>query len=36
MDAAVSSALKGKTMESADVGEGVEAPHPFAPAEIKE
>jgi Fe-S protein assembly chaperone HscA len=36
MDAAVSSALKGKTMQSADVGEGVEAPHPFAPAEIKE
>jgi molecular chaperone DnaK len=36
MDAAVSSALRGKTMESADVGEAVEAPHPFAPAEIKE
>jgi Fe-S protein assembly chaperone HscA len=36
MDAAVSSALKGKTMESADIGEGVEAPHPFAPAEIKD
>jgi molecular chaperone DnaK (HSP70) len=36
MDAAVSSALKGKTMETADVGEGPEAPHPFAPAEIKE
>src|SRR6201996_8931483 len=36
MDAAVSSALKGKTMQTADVGEGVDAPHPFAPAEIKE
>jgi len=36
MDAAVSSALKGKTMDTADVGEEVSAPHPFAPAEIKE
>ena len=34
MDSAVSSALKGKTMETADVGEGPSAPHPFAPAEF--
>ncbi|MGH9509142.1 MAG: Fe-S protein assembly chaperone HscA [Terriglobales bacterium] len=34
MDSAVSSVLKGKTMETADVGEGPTAPHPFAPAEI--
>ena len=34
MDSAVSSALKGKTMESADTGEGPAAPHPFAPAEF--
>ncbi len=34
MDSAVSSALKGKTMESADAGEGPAAPHPFAPAEF--
>jgi molecular chaperone DnaK len=36
MDSAVSSALKGKNMENADVGESVTAPHPFAPAEIQE
>ena len=36
MDSAVSSALKGKSMESADVGGEVNAPHPFAPAEIQE
>src|SRR5215469_6428180 len=36
MDSAVSSALKGKGMESADVGGEVNAPHPFAPAEIQE
>jgi molecular chaperone DnaK len=36
MDAAVSSALKGKTMDAADVGDEMDAPHPFAPAEIKE
>ena len=38
MDAAVSSALQGKTMESAgeNLGEGPSAPHPFAPAEINE
>jgi Fe-S protein assembly chaperone HscA len=35
MDSAVSSALKGKTMDEADVGEGPESPHPIAPAEIK-
>ena len=35
MDSAVSSALKGKTMEEADLGEGPESPHPIAPAEIK-
>src|SRR5579883_383358 len=35
MDSAVSSALKGKTFEQADVGEGPAAPHPFAPAEFK-
>ena len=35
MDSAVSTALKGKTMETADVGEGPAAPHPIAKAEIK-
>jgi len=35
MDSAVSSALKGRTMDEADVGEGPAAPHPIAPAEIK-
>src|SRR5215813_1056434 len=35
MDSAVSTALKGKTMETADVGEGPESPHPIAKAEIK-
>jgi len=36
MDAAVSSAIKGETMDSAGdkLGEGPTAPHPFAPAEI--
>jgi molecular chaperone DnaK (HSP70) len=36
MDAAVSSAIKGETMDSASdkLGEGPTAPHPFAPAEI--
>jgi molecular chaperone DnaK (HSP70) len=34
MDSAVSSVLKGKTLETADLGEGPTAPHPFAPAEI--
>jgi molecular chaperone DnaK (HSP70) len=35
MDTAVSSALKGKTFDQADMGEGPAAPHPFAPAEFK-
>ena len=35
MDSAVSTALKGKTMEEADMGEGPEAPHPMAKAEFK-
>jgi Fe-S protein assembly chaperone HscA len=35
MDSAVSSVLKGKTMEEASLGEGPKAPHPIAPAEIK-
>ncbi|HWR16780.1 MAG TPA: Fe-S protein assembly chaperone HscA [Terriglobales bacterium] len=35
MDTAVSSALKGKTFDQADVGEGPSAPHPFAPADIQ-
>ena len=34
MDSAVTSAVKGKTFEEANVGEGPTAPHPFAPAEI--
>ncbi len=34
MDSAVSSALKGKTMEETNMGEGPESPHPIAPAEI--
>ncbi len=35
MDSAVGAALKGKNMETADVGEGPEAPHPIARAEIE-
>jgi molecular chaperone DnaK len=35
MDSALSSALKGKTFDHADLGEGPSAPHPFAPAEFK-
>ena len=35
MDTAVSTALKGKTMETADVGEGPASPHPIAQAEIR-
>ncbi len=37
MDAAVSSAIGGKTMDAAgeNLGEAPTAPHPFAPAEIK-
>ena len=30
MDSAVGAVLKGKTMETADVGEGPAAPHPIA------
>ena len=35
MDSAVSTVLKGKNMDEADVGEGPEAPHPVAKAEFK-
>ncbi len=35
MDSAVASALKGKSMEQSDLGEGPSAPHPIAPAEIE-
>jgi molecular chaperone DnaK len=35
MDSAVSSALKGKTMETADVGDGPNAPHPIGKAEFE-
>jgi len=35
MDSAVTTALKGKTMEQADMGEGPEAPHPVAKAEFE-
>jgi molecular chaperone DnaK len=35
MDSAVGSALKGKSKETVNVGEGPSAPHPFAKAEIK-
>ncbi|MGA7461742.1 MAG: Hsp70 family protein, partial [Candidatus Korobacteraceae bacterium] len=35
MDSAVGAVLKGKTMETADVGEGPAAPHPIAKAEIE-
>ena len=35
MDSAVAGALKGKTLDDADLGEGPSAPHPFAPAEIR-
>src|ERR1700674_688573 len=34
MDSAVSTALKGKTMDEADMGEGPTAPHPMAKAEF--
>ena len=36
MDGAVSTALKGKRMDTADVGEGPAAPHPIAKAEIEQ
>ena len=35
MDSAVSTALKGKTMDEADLGEGPTAPHPMAKAEFE-
>jgi molecular chaperone DnaK len=35
MDSAVSTALKGKTMDEADTGEGPTAPHPMAKAEFE-
>ena len=35
MDSAVSAALKGKTMDQADLGEGPAAPHPVAKAEFE-
>src|ERR1700758_128307 len=35
MDSAVATALKGKTMEQADLGEGPAAPHPVAKAEFE-
>ncbi len=35
MDSAVSTALKGKTMDQADLGEGPDAPHPMAPPEFQ-
>jgi molecular chaperone DnaK len=35
MDSAVATALKGKTMNDTDLGEGPEAPHPVAKAEFK-
>jgi molecular chaperone DnaK len=35
MDSAVSTALKGKTMDDADLGEGLDAPHPVAKAEFE-
>jgi len=36
MDSALSTALKGKRMDTADVGEGPAAPHPIAKAEIEQ
>jgi hypothetical protein len=35
MDSAVSSALKGKSMDETDLEEGPTAPHPMAKAEFK-
>ena len=35
MDSAVSTALKGKTMDQADMGDGPDAPHPVAKAEFE-
>ena len=35
MDSAVATALKGKTMDQADLGEGPDAPHPMAKADFE-
>jgi hypothetical protein len=35
MDTAVGAALKGKTMDGTDFGDGPEAPHPVAKAEFE-
>jgi molecular chaperone DnaK (HSP70) len=35
MDTAVAAVLKGKTMDTADVGEGPNAPHPVAKADFE-
>jgi molecular chaperone DnaK (HSP70) len=35
MDSAVSSVLKGKTMDEADLGDGPDAPHPVAKADFE-
>jgi hypothetical protein len=35
MDTAVSTVLKGKTMDQADMGDGPNAPHPMAKAEFE-
>ncbi len=35
MDTAVTTALKGKTMDETDMGEGPTAPHPMAKAEFE-
>jgi hypothetical protein len=35
MDSAVGTVLKGKTLETADVGRGPGSPHPIAKAEIQ-
>jgi hypothetical protein len=35
MDSAVSSALKGKSMDDTDLGEGPAAPHPIGKAEFE-
>ena len=35
MDSAVSTALKGKNMDEADMGEGPAIPHPVAKAEFE-
>jgi len=35
MDSAVATALKGKTMDQADLGEGPTAPHPMAKADFE-